>query len=247
MSKTPSSSSATCNQVFVLIPSQVTQTRQAQCCMICSHVSAEVLKYWIDSLSLSLSTLKTSKSFESMRMVIANWVQLHTCMILFVFYLFVCLSVWFDAQYWCWVFGWIFFTWWPQQKKGDEGALTHTKVIIVWPYLAKSSSCGWSSPVHLPTKWGEKKTLNDDDDDGKCNDKILYSYILFILYRPSVVSMCFDCVSVFSLWLDFRCVGSATVWDTTTSQGILCSTNRLDFWKNMLSNLFTWNGFNEFC
>jgi hypothetical protein len=41
----------------------------------------------------------------------------------------------------------------------------------------------------------------------------------------------FDCVSVFSLWLDFWCVGSATVWDTTTTQGILWSTNRLDFWK----------------
>jgi hypothetical protein len=39
------------------------------------------------------------------------------------------------------------------------------------------------------------------------------------------------CVSVFSLWLDFWCVGSATVWDTTTTQGILWSTNRLDFWK----------------
>jgi hypothetical protein len=57
----------------------------------------------------------------------------------------------------------------------------------------------------------------------------------------------FVCVSVFSLWLDFQCVGSATIWDTTTGQGILWSTNRLDFWKNMLSNLFTWNRFNEFC
>jgi len=36
----------------------ITQTRQAQCCMLYNHVSAEILKYWIDctlSLSLSLS------------------------------------------------------------------------------------------------------------------------------------------------------------------------------------------------
>jgi hypothetical protein len=63
-----------------------------------------------------------------------------------------------------------------------------------------------------------------------------FIHILLILYRRSVVSKCLigfrvDCVSIFSLWLDFWCVGSATVWDTTTSQGILCCTNRLDFWK----------------
>lgn len=120
----------------------------------------------------------------------------------------------------------------PNKKRGGGGALTHTKVIIVWPYLAKSSSCGWSSPVHLPTKWGEKKTLMMMMMmmGGSAMTKS-FIHILFILYRPSVVSMCLFVLVFFSLWLDFRCVGSATVWDTTTSQGILCSTNRLDFWK----------------
>jgi hypothetical protein len=56
-------SSATCNQVFVLIPSQVTQTRRAQCSTLCSHVSAEVLKYRIDCTSLSLS-LSLSKPWK---------------------------------------------------------------------------------------------------------------------------------------------------------------------------------------
>jgi hypothetical protein len=68
------------------------------------------------------------------------------------------------------------------KKKGGRGLLTHTKVIIVWPYFAKSS-CGWSSPIHLPHKMREKKNPDDDDDDddGKCNDKILYSYIVHIV------------------------------------------------------------------
>jgi len=81
------------------------------------------------------------------------------------------------------------------------------------------------------TKWGEKKTLMMMMMMMGSAMTKTFIHILFILYRPSVVSMCFVCVSVFSLWLDFRCVGSATVWDTTTSQGILWSTNRLDFWK----------------
>ncbi len=137
-------------------------------------------------------------------MVIANWVQLHTCMILIVFYLFVS----FDAQYWCWVFGWIFFTWWPQ-KKGGEGALTHTKVIIVWPYLAKSS-CGWSSPVHLPTKWEGKKTLMMMMMMvvimGSAMTKS-FIHILFILYRPSEVSMCLFVLVFFLFDLTFSVSG----------------------------------------
>jgi hypothetical protein len=147
-------------------------------------VSAEVLKYWIDCTSLSLSL--NPKIFQILWIHENSNCKLSsiTYMYDFICILFICLFV---CLIWCSILVlrfWVnFLHLVTPKKKGGEGALTRTKVIIVWPYLAKSSSCGWSSPVHLPTKWGEKKNPDDDDDDdgGKCNDKILYSYIVHIV------------------------------------------------------------------